>query len=120
MFRAQYIIVRSGEAATRRLWGAGEARVRTIWAYLLGMMELARTEKTNHPGLLVFDEPRQQSAQNVTFRELLKRAATSFLHRQQVIFFTSEDPHQLETGLAGLNHTLINFDGRLLHPVPEP
>jgi len=28
MFRAQYIIVRSGEAATRRLWGAGEARVR--------------------------------------------------------------------------------------------
>ena len=30
MFRAQYIIVRSGEAATRRLWGAGEARVRLL------------------------------------------------------------------------------------------
>jgi hypothetical protein len=93
--------------------------IRTIWAYLLGMMELARTEKTNHPGLLVFDEPRQQSAHNVTFRELLKRAATSLVHRQQVIFFTSEDPSQLEAGLSGLQHTLINFDGRLLRPVPQ-
>jgi hypothetical protein len=93
--------------------------IRTIWAYLLGMMELARTETTNHPGLLVFDEPRQQSAQNVTFRELLKRAATSLANRQQVIFFTSEDPSQLEKGLTGLQHTLINFEGSLLHPVPS-
>ncbi|MFN0055305.1 MAG: hypothetical protein ACKV0T_24430 [Planctomycetales bacterium] len=93
--------------------------IRTIWAYLLGMMELARTEKTNHPGLLVFDEPRQQSAQNVTFRELLKRAATALVNRQQVIFFTSEDPHLLEEGLSGLQHTLINFDGRLLRPIPQ-
>jgi len=34
MFRAQYIIVRSGEAATRRLWGAGEARVRHIFGLI--------------------------------------------------------------------------------------
>lgn len=94
--------------------------IRTIWAYLLGMMELARKEKTNHPGLIVFDEPRQQSAQNVTFRELLKRAATSFSHGQQVIFFTSEDPRQLEAGLVDLKHTLIDYDGRLLSPVPQP
>lgn len=93
--------------------------IRTIWAYLLGMMELARKEKTNHPGLLVFDEPRQQSAQNVTFRELLKRAATSLKNRQQVIFFTSEDPNQLEAGLSGLEHTLVNFEGRLLRPIAQ-
>lgn len=88
--------------------------IRTIWGYLLGMMELARTEKTNHPGLLVFDEPRQQSAQKVTFKGLLNRAATSLEGGQQVIFFTSEDPSQLEEGLIGLKHKLINFEGRLL------
>jgi hypothetical protein len=91
--------------------------IRTIWAYLLGMMEMARKEATNHPGLLVFDEPRQQSAQKATFRELLKRAATSLAYRQQVIFFTSEDPSQLEHGLSGLDHKLITFEGRLLSPV---
>lgn len=91
--------------------------IRTIWAYLLGMMEMARKEATNHPGLLVFDEPRQQSAQKATFRELLKRAATSLAYRQQVIFFTSEDPSQLEQGLSGLDHKLITFEGRLLSPV---
>jgi len=91
--------------------------IRTIWAYLLGMMELARTENTDHPGLLVFDEPRQQSAQNVTFRELLKRAAVSLESQQQVIFFTSEEPSLLEDGLLGLKHKLINCEGRLLRPV---
>jgi hypothetical protein len=40
---------------------------------------------TNHPGLLVFDEPKQQSAKDVSFAELLRRASTSLGHRQQVI-----------------------------------
>jgi hypothetical protein len=31
--------------------------IRIVWAYLLGLLEVSRTEKANHPQLLVFDEP---------------------------------------------------------------
>ena len=64
--------------------------IRTIWAYLLGMLEVSRSTTTNHPGLVVFDEPRQQSTKDLSFRELLKRASESGRFGQQVIFFTSE------------------------------
>ncbi len=33
--------------------------IRLKWAYHLALMELSRTDSTNHPGFVVFDEPRQ-------------------------------------------------------------
>lgn len=91
--------------------------IRTIWAYLIGMLEIARTVKTNHPGLLVFDEPRQQSADRVSFGELVKRAATSGKFGQQVIVFTSEDASTVRKSLEGLPHSLTDFDNeRLIKP----
>lgn len=36
--------------------------IRVVWAYLLGMLEVARVKDTNHPEFLVFDEPKQQMA----------------------------------------------------------
>jgi hypothetical protein len=65
--------------------------IRTIWSYLTGLLEVSRTVTTNHPGTILFDEPRQQSTRDVSFAELLKRASTSAQHGQQVIFFTSEN-----------------------------
>ncbi len=92
--------------------------IRTIWAYLMGMQELARSENTNHPGLLIFDEPRQQSANKVSFGQLMMRGASSGEHNQQTIVFTSEELHQLTECLRGLDHDLINFgDERMLQPV---
>jgi hypothetical protein len=88
--------------------------IRTIWAYLHGMMELSRTEDTNHPGLVIFDEPRQQSTRDVSFGELMRRAATAVKFNQQVIFFTSENKEQLNAHLSGLPHTLLPIDGRVL------
>lgn len=92
--------------------------IRTIWSYLMGMLELARTETTNHPGLLVFDEPRQQSADKVSFGELMKRATLSESVGQQVIVFTSEESSQVTASLYGLPHELIDFGtDRILRPV---
>ena len=62
--------------------------IRTIWAYLLGLLELGRDTPTRHPGLLVFDEPQQQAAKALSFRELLRRAADSARSGQQVVFAT--------------------------------
>jgi TPR repeat protein len=48
--------------------------IRTIWSYLNGLMEVARTQDTNHLGLLVLDEPRQQQANKFSFSAFALRA----------------------------------------------
>ncbi len=90
--------------------------VRMVWAYLQALMEVARDMPTHHPGFLVFDEPRQQSAAELSFAELLKRAAKSGDFGQQVIFFTSEPRASLKTALHGIPHTLHEIIGRVLAP----
>jgi hypothetical protein len=91
--------------------------IRLKWAYQLAMLELARTERTNHIGFVVFDEPRQQEASKVSFQSLLNRAATAKLANQQVIFATSEDFQQLTGFLSGVEHHLVAIQGRLVKPL---
>ncbi len=87
--------------------------IRVIWAYLLGLLEVAQRESTNHPGLVVFDEPRQQSANRVSFEALLRRAGGEG-STSQVLFATSEDPSSLGEMLEGVPHSLHAIDGYLL------
>lgn len=88
--------------------------IRLKWAYQLGLMELARTGSSNHPGFVVFDEPRQQETAKVSFKRLLERASTSRAAGQQVIFATSEDRDQLEVFLEGLQLHFIPFESRIV------
>jgi hypothetical protein len=90
--------------------------IRVVWAYLLALFEVAAETPTNHPGFLVLDEPRQQSAKGVSFAALLQRAGHSGEQRQ-VIFATSEELSSLKTMLAGVSHELHSVDGYLLKPV---
>ncbi|CAB4365432.1 MAG: hypothetical protein F2681_14995 [Actinobacteria bacterium] len=93
--------------------------IRVIWAYLLGLMEVSSVHETNHPRLLLLDEPRQQSAKDVSFEALLRQAALVASRGGQVIFATSEDPRSLESKLEGVQHNLISIDGFLLKPLPS-
>ncbi len=93
--------------------------IRVIWAYLLSMLEVARSAKTNHIGFLVFDEPKQQSAADLSFDALLKRAAMAKRYGQQVICATSENRERLDTMLQGVDCTYIRFDGKMLTPMPH-
>jgi len=88
--------------------------IRTIWAYQSGLLEVARVTETNHPGMLVFDEPRQQSTRDVSFAALLERASQASACGQQVIFFTSEEKKRLKEHLSDLSHTLHEIDGRVI------
>jgi DNA repair exonuclease SbcCD ATPase subunit len=88
--------------------------IRTIWAYIHGLLEVSRTEQTSHPGLLILDEPRQQETARVDFASFLKRASSAEKAGQQVIFATSEEPEHLRSVLSGLPHTYISFEGRIL------
>jgi len=94
--------------------------IRTIWAYLTGMLEMGRSGNTNHPGFILFDEPRQQSTRDVSFVELLRRAATSNSFGQQVIFFTSENLERLKGHLTGLPRSLVAIEGRVIKRLETP
>lgn len=88
--------------------------IRTIWAYQSGMLEVARETQTHHPGMLVLDEPRQQSTRDVSFAALLKRASGASVYGQQIVFFTSEEKTRLKEHLSNLDHRLYEVDGRVI------
>jgi hypothetical protein len=88
--------------------------IRLKWAYQLSLLELAEVKQTNHPNLLVFDEPRQQSSSKVSFESLLKRASESKRHNQQVIFSTSEDRETLRRIIEKIDCSEVIFPGYIL------
>jgi hypothetical protein len=88
--------------------------IRVIWAYLLGLFEVSRHYDTNHPKLLIFDEPRQQSANPVSFAALLRRAAGAAERGGQVLFATSEELGSLREMLEDVPHHLEVVEGYLL------
>ena len=83
--------------------------IRIIWGYLMSMLELSREYEMNHPGLLIFDEPRQQDADPVSFSSLLKKASETKLHGQQVILATSEKTEPLKNATKGLDYKLVDL-----------
>ncbi len=91
--------------------------VRLIWAHLLGFAELARTHSTRHPGIVMFDEPRQQSAKPTSLAAFLERAARAAAFDQQVLVATSEPEESLARQLDGVEHYLVGFAGQLLKPL---
>lgn len=88
--------------------------IRAIWAYLLGFLEVQTRHDTNHPGLLLFDEPRQQETQKVSFTELLARAAKAAERDQQIVLATSEDLSTLREMLVDVPHHLQSFSGNII------
>ena len=83
--------------------------IRIIWGYLLSLLELSREYQINHPGLVIFDEPRQQDADPVSFSSLLEKAAQTSKFGQQVILATSEKSASLAEATKGMNFTLIDL-----------
>ncbi|EOV0836479.1 hypothetical protein ACOHOT_003906, partial [Cronobacter sakazakii] len=84
--------------------------IRIIWGYLISLFTVGQHFATNHPGVLIFDEPRQQEAKKVSFAELLRDAAETTKDRGQIIFATSEDENVLVEALDGYQYTIVSFD----------
>ncbi|KQV08844.1 hypothetical protein [Devosia sp. Root105] len=91
--------------------------IRLKWAYQLSLLELAKGHRTNHPDLLIFDEPRQQSSSKVSFENLLKRASKSKGRGQQVIFSTSEDLEALRRVTSAIDCSEVIFPGYILQRI---
>ena len=91
--------------------------IRVFWAYLLGLLEVSRNHQTNHLGLLILDEPRQQSARETSIEAFLRRASNAQEYGQQVIIATSESTSVLEQYIHDIPHTYKRFNGVILSPV---
>lgn len=88
--------------------------VRLVWAYTTGLLEAARQQPTNHPGLLVFDEPGQHQMEAASTRALLTRLAQSESFGQQAIVATSMDFAAIDELAATHPMTVLRFDDRVL------
>lgn len=91
--------------------------IRLKWAYQLALLEMGRSSATNHPGFVIFDEPRQQETRVISFQRLLEHAAAAASGGFQVIFATSEDIKQLRGFVSGLDCNLIEFSGKILKKI---
>ena len=91
--------------------------IRLKWAYQLGLLELGHQHPTHHPGMLLLDEPRQQSSSKVSFGRLLERAAARQRKDQQVIVSTSEDIETLSDILSRINCAATIFQGYVIKPL---
>lgn len=88
--------------------------IRVIWAYLIGLLEVGNAFETNHPGVVVFDEPRQQAAAELSFEALMRQAAETVEERGQILFATSESHDTLNRMSSGLNLSITAYRGKIL------
>ncbi|MFT3864080.1 MAG: hypothetical protein QM729_07400 [Solirubrobacterales bacterium] len=90
--------------------------VRLVWAYVVGLLEMARNYEIAHPGLLILDEPGQQEIEPGSLEALLHRLARSSTYEQQVIVASSKKPDVVRSILEGTDATLNEVDGYILKP----
>lgn len=91
--------------------------IRLIWSYLLSLFKLSNDVKTNHPKLVVFDEPRQQEANKFSFTTLLKSASDICSNGGQVILATSEETAVIKESLQGIPYTMFSsekYEGKII------
>jgi hypothetical protein len=93
--------------------------IRCVWAYLIALLECDRVAETNHPGLLILDEPRQQSAGRASFAALIRRASTARAAGQQVIFATSEESTELLDAMRETGAAVIELPSKSLQRIVE-
>jgi hypothetical protein len=93
--------------------------IRLKWAYQLGLLDVSHKSSTNHPGLVVFDEPRQQEAAETSVAGLLGEASRMSGDGAQILIATSEDLAKVRGFLDGVNCQLLVFEGRMIAPIAD-
>ncbi|HEJ0156552.1 TPA: hypothetical protein SLO89_002900 [Klebsiella pneumoniae] len=91
--------------------------IRVIWSYLYSLLMLdshSHDISTNHLGLLIMDEPRQQETKDVSFKTFIKKASESYLDNKQIIMGTSEKYTDLIAMLDGLHVNLMHYNSNII------
>lgn len=91
--------------------------IRCIWAYTTALLKTSITFNTNHPRLLVFDEPKQQDMSKESFSNFL--IELSKFQEQQVILFASfeNSDNSFAEATKGLTFSINKIDELLIRPI---
>lgn len=77
--------------------------IRCIWAYTTALLKTSIEFKTNHPRLLIFDEPKQQDMSKESFKSLLIELS-KYTNEQVLVFASFENSdasfHEASEGLT--------------------
>lgn len=92
--------------------GSASDGIRLRWAYHLSLMVVALRYSGNHPGFVIFDEPRQQGVEQDDFQEMLRTLGSVGLG--QVIVATSVPASPVPTSTSGDPAQVITIDPALL------
>lgn len=92
--------------------------VRTKIAYINGIRELANSLRTQHPGFLMLDEPRQHELDEDHFRATLRRLARCSEVGDQVIATSAASVSALSSMLGSAQANVIDLGSqRLIRPI---
>jgi hypothetical protein len=83
-------------------------------------LEIARSYPTNHPGLLVLDEPRQQNMLWRDLAEVITRTGQAGTHHQQVIVATSDTSEGVAEITRAVKCSVISIKGKILKRISPP
>lgn len=91
--------------------------IRCIWAYTTALLKTSITYETNHPGLMIFDEPKQQDMSKDSFRSFL--IELSKFTNQQVLLFASfeNSDNSFEEATQGLAFSINKIEELLIKPI---
>jgi hypothetical protein len=91
--------------------------IRCLWSYYTAILKTSITFDSNHPMLLIFDEPKQQDMAIGNFKSFLTEL--SKFKQQQVLVFASFENSDatFEAATRGLKFSLNRIQDKLIRPV---
>jgi hypothetical protein len=90
--------------------------VRLIWAYTLALLQVSLDFGGQHWGVIIFDEPEQQTMKQASSDALYAKIASMPSDQFQVIIATSASLHITENRLKKLRHNLLEFGDKVIRP----
>lgn len=93
--------------------------IRIVWSYLYSLLTLDSESEleTNHLGLLIMDEPRQQDAKIENFGSFIRKASETKEIKKQIIIGTSEQKTNLSRLTKDMELKIHHFDSDIIKPI---
>jgi len=100
-----------------RFDSSGSDHIRCMWAYYVALLETSMRLGGNHPKLLIFDEPQQQSASTTDFKAFLKELSINE-GAQSIVFASFQNSiKDFEEATEGLKFNKIESNGRFVQKI---
>lgn len=91
--------------------------IRCIWAYTTALLQTSIHYNTNHPKLVIFDEPKQQDMSKESFRSLLIELS-KFKDQQVLVFASFENSDEsFNEATEGLSFNYTKIEQLMISPI---